>query len=172
MIKYEVNKSFPFPHPGAGAEITLSDITPSLFDVKCYLNNPVIDEIRDWKKGALTYAIFEQDSCPFFIIEFENWSLDCSINILKIKTDSDREVWLNAEGNLVNLYLIDATTNILKAMRTISLQKDLCEKLRDICEVQTERYENAIECEKRITKIQNLRTTDEMLKMSKKYHLK
>lgn len=82
MNSYQVNSQFPFPHPSPGAEVTLSEITTSLFDVKCYLQNPISDEIEDWKRGTLRYALFEQDACPFFILDFKDWNLDCSINIL------------------------------------------------------------------------------------------
>ena len=57
-------------------------------------------------------------------------------------------------------------------MRTISVQKELSEKLRDICEDQTGRYENASACESKIIEIQNKHQTDQMLKLSKIYTLK
>ncbi|TDQ73795.1 hypothetical protein CLV99_4232 [Sphingobacterium yanglingense] len=60
MIKYEVNKPFPFPQPNSGGEITLSEITISFFDIKCYLSDPTSNEIMDWRKGSLEYALFEK----------------------------------------------------------------------------------------------------------------
>lgn len=171
MTKYEVGNPFPFPHPMPGAEVTLSDISTAFFDVKCYLHDIAPDEIKDWRKGILKYGFFEYDKCLFFIIAFENWNLDCSINILKIKSDEDLENWLNADGNLINIFLIDAGTNILKAMRTFSIPVDLSESVKDILEQQTEKYNNHEEVEKRIAEIQHSITTDEMIKRTKMYKL-
>lgn len=171
MLKYEVNAQFPVPHPSLGMEVTLAEITTALIDVKCYLHTPVEEEIMDWKNGVLQYAIFEKDCCPFFIIAFKDWNLDCSINILKIKSETDQKAWLNGEGNLVNLYLIDAATNILKAMRTISVQAEAAEKLRDICKAQIDRFKNAEDCDEKIIEIQNIRPTHQMIKMSNMYTL-
>ena len=168
MLKYEVNKPFPFPHPMPGAEITLSDITTGFFDIKCYMSNPAPDEIKDWRKGKIVTAIYEYQHCPFFIADFGSWNLDASINILKIKTEEQREDWLNAEGNLVNLFLIDSSTNILKAMRTIGV--NYSEQLRDILEQQTEDYEDAASVEKRIAEIQHTVTTPEMIARAKFKH--
>lgn len=172
MIKYEINSPFPFPHPSPGEETTLSEITTSLFDVRCYLSNPTSEEINDWRKGSLRYAFFDMDSCPFFILCFDGWNLDCSINILKIRSDEEKDAWLNAEGNVINLFLIDAKTNVLKAMRMISIQKDASEKLKDVCEAQTERFENAMECDSKIFEIYMKVSIEQMLKLGKVYKLK
>ena len=171
MIKYEVNKPFPLPPPMPGAEATLSDITTSFFDVKCYMSEPTPDEIQDWRKGNLRYGLFELDACPFFILAFETWNLDISVNVLKIKKSEDIDTWLNTEGNVINLFLIDAGTNILKAMRMISVPRNVAEGLKDILEEQTHRYDNRDQVEKRIAEIQHTISTDNMISRTKMYKI-
>lgn len=165
MIKYEVNTVFPFPNPMPGAEITISDITTAFFDIKCYISNPSPDEAKDWRKGKITIAIYEYDKCPFCIVKFTDWSLDVSVNVLKIQSEQQREEWLNTEGNIINLFLIDSRTNILKAMRTISV--NFSESFRDILEQQTEKYDSAGQVERRIAEIQHTVSTDEMFARAK-----
>ncbi len=165
MIKYQVNAPFPFAHPMPGADVTLSDITSVFFDVKCYMSDPAADEIRDWRKGKMTVAIYEYDKCPFFILKFADWSLDASINVLLIKSDEQREAWLNTEGNIINLFLIDSQTNVLKAMRTISV--NFSEQFRDLLEQQVEKFDSAAEVVKRIAEIQHSLSTDQMFSRAK-----
>lgn len=158
MIKYEVGKEFPFPHPNRGAELCVSDISTSFFDVKCYLNTPSSEEIKDFKKGKMTIGVYVYDNCPFVILNFKNWNLDVSINVLKIKSDDQRNEWLNTKGNIINLYLIDSNSNVLKAMRTVSV--NFSEDIRDILEKQTESFDNVQEVEIRIEEIQHLTTAE------------
>ncbi|TDQ73796.1 hypothetical protein CLV99_4233 [Sphingobacterium yanglingense] len=57
-------------------------------------------------------------------------------------------------------------------MRTISVQTDVAEKLKDICKMQTKKFGNSAECEINIHKIQNSISTKEMLNRSKVIKLK
>lgn len=171
MTKYEVNKPFPYPHPRPGMEITLSELNEAFFDVKAYLSDPTPDEIRDWRKGKLRYGLYFQDDIPFFILAFENWDLDININILKVKKGEDIDKWLNAEGNIINLYLIDARTNILKAMRTISVSLNCSEGIRDVLEMQSQNYDSVQEVDTKIYEIQNSLTTHQMRSKGKMYKL-
>lgn len=169
MIKYEVGQPFPFPSPGG--EVTISELTTTFFDVKTYFSDPTPEEIRDWRKGKLKYGLYIQDHIPFFIIAFENWDLDVSINILKIKNDEDVDKWLNAEGNLINLYLVDARTNILKAMRTMSVHMDFSEGIKDVLELQSKNYDSWQEIDRKIMEVQNTLPTKSMIGKGKMYKL-
>lgn len=165
MIKYEVNKPFPFPHPMPGAEISLTDITTGFFDIKAYFVEPAPEEIKDWRKGKATIGVYEHDKCPFIIVKFDSWSIDASINILKVKSDEQRDIWLNNEGNQIILFLIDSRTNILKAARMVSV--DFSEGLRDILEQQANTFDSADQVARRIAEIQHGISTDEMFARAK-----
>ncbi len=138
MIKYEVGARFPHDKYLGKGEITIAMLNTSFFDVLCVLNGIAPNERKDWRKGKLTICLYEQSNIPFICCAFENWSFDVNINIGKA-TDEQVEEWLNSEANIINLFLIDAKTGNLEAMRTISIPKSMAERIRDICEVQSER---------------------------------
>lgn len=171
MVKYEVNKPFPFPHPMPGMEVTITDITTAFVDIKCYICSPTSDEMKDWRRGRLKYGIYEHDFCVWLLLKFPDWTIDASINILKIKSDSDRDNWLNADGNVITLFLIDSNTNALAAMRTISVKKGLAERIKDLLEQQTHKYDTVADCEKRIVEIQHTLSTDYMISKTTMYEI-
>ena len=170
MIKYEVNTLFPFPHPSPGAEIAISELNTPFFDVKNYLHNPTTEEIKDWRRGNLKYGFYFENNIAFFLLLLETMSLDVSINILKIKTDEQREVWLNTEGKVINIFLIDTETNILKAMRMFSIPMELAERLKDTLEAQQD-YEDVKIVDAKIAEISNRLTTEDMITRTKMFKL-
>ena len=137
MIKYEVGKRFPHEKYLGTGEVTVAVLNTAFFDVVCVLGGITSDERKDWRKGKLAIYLYEQSNIPFICFAFENWNFDVSINIGKISEDQVDE-WLNSESNLINLFLVDATTGNIEAMRMISIPQKLAERIRDICEKQTE----------------------------------
>jgi hypothetical protein len=104
------------------------------------------------------------------LIEFEvnkvRWCFDLSINIHRILEDK-ADVWLNSEGRTVRLYLIEASTNVLVGMRMIEVSTSVADYIRDICENQDEKYENAEEVDIKIDKIIDSIGTAEMIGKTK-----
>lgn len=137
MIKYEVGKRFPHEKYLGIGEITVAVLNTAFFDVLCVLGGITSDEKKDWRKGNLGIYLYEQSNIPFICFAFENWNFDVSINIGKISEDQVDD-WLNSESNLINLFLVDATTGNIEALRMISIPQKLAERIRDICEKQTE----------------------------------
>ena len=86
-----------------------------------------------------------------------------SINIFNIKDDEARTAWLNSESNIVNMFLIDARSNILLAARMISVQHSFAEKLRDILEEQANSYDSQQAVEGKIMVIQHTFSTADMI---------
>ena len=170
MIKYEVNQVYPFPHPQPGLEISLSEINTAFFDVKNYLHNPTPEEIKDWRRGNLKYGFYFENNIVFFLLQLETMSLDVSINILKVKTEEQREAWLNEEGKVINIFLIDAATNILKGMRMFSIPMELAERLKDTLETQ-QNYEDVKIIDEKISEITNRLTTEDMISRTKMFRL-
>lgn len=144
MQKYEVGKPFPHQEYLSKGEITSAMLNEAFFDVVCVIRNSTREERQQWKKGSLTVAVFEQLDVPFFIFDFGDWSFDVNINILKIKYEEDVNSWLNSEANTITLFLVDADTGILEAIRYISIPRNFAEKTRDILENQTERTKEEI----------------------------
>lgn len=167
MIKYEVNKPFPGINSMPGFDHTRADLSVGFFDIICFASHIRAEEIQAWKKGMLGYGLYVNSDIPFFIIDFDGWTIDVNINILKIKNDEQIDFWLNGEGNIINLFLVDTDTNILKAMRMISIQMNIAESVRDILEKQSQTYETVDEVENRIDAINHAIKTKEMIKNCK-----
>ena len=164
MQKFEVGKNFPYPNTSNGMEIARLSFNTNLFDVIYYINGSSGKDIQVWKKSKLKYALYQQAKIPFpiFLFPNQNWSFDLSMNIYKAEEDKVED-WLNNDGNIVTLFLIDAKTNILLAMRTIGVKPKWSEKLRDILEDQWNEYDSAQKVDLAIDAILNTHSTSEML---------
>ena len=81
--------------------------------------------------------------------------------------DDKADIWLNSEGRIICMYLIEANTNILMGIRIIEVSVGVADYIRDICEEQDEKYEDVKEVELVIDKIIDVITTAEMISRTK-----
>lgn len=160
MIRFEVGKLFPETQYLNRGEITLSLINDKFFDVLCCIHEPTQEEIIQFKKGRLSVYLYEINHIPFVIFDLDEFNFDVSIDVTKINEEK-QDNWLNAIANVINLYLVDSKSGILKAMRMISIPVNFSEKIRDICQNQLQEQINVSE---NISNINQLVSTDEMIK--------
>lgn len=138
MIKYEVGTRFPHEKYLGHGEITVAILNENLFDVLVCFNGVTTEEVKAFRKGKLEVSLYEQSNIPFVVFDLGNgFSFDVSLNILLL-TDEQQDAWLNAQANVINLYLVDAGTGNLLAMRMLGIDMRIIGKIRDICELQTE----------------------------------
>lgn len=137
MIKYETGTRFPHKKYLNRGEITVAMLYEQFFDVVCVLANVSASERKDWRKGNLSVFLYEQNNIPFIAFAFDTWNFDVNINIGKIN-GYNIDTWLNSKANTINLFLVEATTGNLEAMRLISIPAKMAETIRDICEKQSE----------------------------------
>lgn len=163
MIKYEVGKQFPHAKYLGKGEITVAMLNTAFFDVVCALGNISQSEKKDWKNGKLTVFLYENEDIPFIVFAFDNWNFDVNININKVKAD-EMDCWLNSEANIINLFLVEATTGNLEAMRMISIPANMAERIRDICERQS--GSNDRDVNNKMNSILELVTTQTMISKS------
>lgn len=168
---YETGKPFPHPNLVPGAEVARVQFTSSFIDVVLYANNITTDELQTFRKGSLTYGIFQEKNVPFMVFDLSGWTFDCSINLLKVPDDK-ADQWLNNEGNILTLFLVDAQSNVLLAMRQIGAPHELSEYVRDILDNQVNGYESPVQVDSIITQLTNSLTTDQMIKKSKLWKTK
>lgn len=168
MIKYEVGKQFPTSNQAKGMEVCRSETNSNFFDILYYIKEPTGSDIQIWKKGKLRYGVYVTADIPFFIVDFpaSNWNFDVNTNIFKVKEDQ-RDTWLNSEANMISLFLIDADTNTLEAIRIISIEKNIAELYRDALEEQENTYNNAEEVDNKMRSILELITTEKMMQRCK-----
>lgn len=165
MMKYEVGQKFPHEKYLNRGELTVSILNEAFFDVFVSLQGISSEEKRAWRKGDLKVCLFEQYNIPFIAFDFGNgFSIDVNINIHHV-VDDEIEAWLNSEGNVIHLFLIDASTGNLEAMRMIGLQDTIAEAIRDICEKQLDMTIQEIDAN--LVRIMSVVSTAEMIKKAK-----
>lgn len=161
MYTYEVGK--PFPHPQylpPGQELARPMITSSFFDVIFYSLNPASDH-RLFTRGKIRYGLYHRNNVPFFIVDFEDFDFDVSLNIHKV-ADEEVEAWLNGDGNLISMYLVDAKQNIIHGIRMVSIKPQIASQIRNICEAQDAAYESAGDVDWAAEQITRQLTTQQM----------
>lgn len=132
---FEVGKLFPWEKYIGLGDTTVAVFNNASFDVVVSFVGPTQDEIKLFRKGNLKTGLFNYKNVPFLYFDFSSYSVDVSLNINKLN-DVEIDDWLNADANVINLFLIDGNTGILHAQRTISI--NYMEDIRDILEVQTQ----------------------------------
>jgi len=165
MIKYEVGQRFPNEKYLDRGEITVALINEKFFDVIVCISGITSKEAKGFRKGSFEISLFEKHNIPFVIFDFgEGFSFDVSLDIHKL-TDEQTDKWLNEQGNVLNMFLIDATTGNLAAMRMVGVSSSLEGSIRDICELQSEM--RAEEVEQKLNGILSVVSTKEMIKQRK-----
>ena len=113
----------------------------------------------------------------FFIIDFpgDQWRLDAALNIKKVEAKKKVQAkkikdWLKAEDNVINLFLCDMKTNILLAMRMISVDKEIAGQLKKVLKEQDERYVDPLTVDSLFNESFSRYTTDDMIKSTKMMH--
>lgn len=173
MIQYIVGQTFAGKNYLPGQDHTRAEITPGFIDILCFMSDPASDEIHEFRKGKISYGVFVLDNIPFFIVDFDNgkWNVDASVNLLNMTSQEDQTGWLNGNGNLTTLFLVDVSTNILRAMRTISVTAATSDLIRDTLELQSEKYADKSQVELRIAQIQHTISTAQMISRCKMFKL-
>ena len=101
-----------------------------------------------------------------FEIDKQRWCFDLSLNVHHILGE-DAKIWLQSEGKIIRLYLIEGNTNTLKGMRMISINENATNYIRDIYEEQHQNYQSLQEADAKVCKILDSVSTAEMIKRTK-----
>lgn len=165
--KFEVGKPFYLPNPAGINDNVVAAVTGESFDIICWAGGLNPKEIKEWRKGRLHYGVFIHDGIPFFLVDFPvaHWNFDISINILAEKEHGrDYQAFLDGKGNMVNFFLVDARTNILKAMRMIGIEDDIAASIKTACRAQIERYRTSANIGIQLNRLMAIYTTDAMIR--------
>lgn len=171
MLKFEIGQPLPLPLLSApGTEKCLTTFNEAFFDIVYWI--PDNDSSIVFARSKLQYGLFVANEVPFFIVDFpgKNWNFDVNMNIKKV-VDDKLEAWLNGKGNIINLYLCNCKTNILYAMRMISIIPEVAEKIKDVLEKQDEKYSDSKSVDQVIMSVLDSFTTAEMMAKIKMYKL-
>jgi hypothetical protein len=158
MIHYAVNERFPHEQYLEHGEITAPIIRTTFFDVFVSFNDITEMERKVFRNGPLQVSLYVNSTVPFVVFDFgNNFSFDISINM---QLSSDPVEWIESEGNALNMFLVDAKTGILKAMRALGIDMNLVNYLKQTCREQLE-LENGV-IANRIPGIMSVMSTQDM----------
>ncbi|MEE9905219.1 MAG: hypothetical protein K4305_07345 [Chlorobium sp.] len=131
MDVYHVGNLFPIEKYCTGQEQHVAIVTNSFFNVLMSLKHIKKREKELFMNGRLTVYLFEQKGIPFLVLDFgEGFSIDMSFDASMFDEEFRRE-WLASEGNVITLFLVEASTGKLEAMRLIAV--GFADEFRKIC---------------------------------------
>ncbi len=166
MQQYKVGESFPIKNPHGKNDCVIAAVVGQSFDVYCWANGLNSKEVQAWKRGMLRYGAFIKEAIPFFLLYFPEikWPVDVSINILAEKEHGrPYQDYLGSAANMVNLFLVDASSNTLKGIRMIGLDNSVAGEIRHACISQLDRYQTSDEIKMHLDAILATVTTQEMI---------
>lgn len=99
------------------------DVTDGGCDLFIYFNNPSNDEIESIKTGNFKTGYYSENNAIFMLFKFGNtpW-MDAPYSVHLSKNLTEFQLFDGGQGIALHVYLIDASTGILKAIRLIGLK--------------------------------------------------
>jgi len=157
MEVYQVGKLFPIEKYCTGQEQHVAIVTNSFFNVLISLKHIRKREKDMFMNGRLTAYLFEQKEIPFLVLDFgEGFSIDLSIDASMFDGEF-REGWMASDANVITLFLVEASTGVLEAMRMIAV--GFADELREICS----RHAGRKDIERQVRLIHTAFSTREMM---------
>lgn len=170
MNRYKINEKFPIPNPIPNTDNVRSDINSEFINIIHNITLPTTKEVRLWSQGNFKYGVFTESDIPFFLIDFDGWDLDVSLNVLRITNNNQRDLWLKINRGWLNMFLVDACNNELVSMRNIFFTDT--NKFKQILQRQANRYKNDSEVDLEIVRIYSKYSIKDMIKRTKMIKIK
>lgn len=144
MQKYEVGSPFPIHNEAPGVDRCTARLAGATFDVLYYINGANSREVRTFKDTLLRLHVWIYEDIPFLAVSYlgENWTYDVTLTVATHDKRDVAEAFIDGEGNATTLFLIDAKTNVIRAMRTLGLPDSATVAIKDAARAQLERYED------------------------------
>lgn len=144
MQKYEVGLPFPIHNEVPGVDRCTARLTGASFDVLYYISGANSREIKTFKDTLLRLHVWIYDDIPFIAVSYlgETWTYDITLTVATRDKKDVSQAFIEGKGNAVTLFLIDATTNVILAMRTLGLTDSAAATIKEAARAQLERYED------------------------------
>lgn len=148
-----VGKTHPVQNTMKGMQNYNIQFNSSFFDGLYYLKSPSAAQKSAWKSGALTYGVYIEANIPFLLISFtkDKWNFITPLNVHKI-TNEEQKLWIDSKENVLNLFLLNAESNVTEEIRTLKADTKFSSLVRTACKAQLAQYKSATEVEAVIQK--------------------
>jgi hypothetical protein len=107
--------------------------------------------IKQFKEEEVKYGVYVKYELAFFIVQYPFVNVDVLINIKTIQ--GGVKDWLHSDVNSVTLLLADKDSNELFSYRTIRVNREVAEKIRDILKMQDQKYKTVQAVNKAAVKV-------------------
>lgn len=111
------------------------------FDILISFNNPTEEELNSLF-GEIELKLFAIEMIPFIVLKTPSFTVDMSINILKINNVFLLD-WLEGNDNFVKIVVVDPKDMTLKGLRFIRIS--FMDKIREILKCQLSHSVSTIE---------------------------
>ena len=169
MTVYQIGKPYPHKAYFPKREEIRAVTDHSFFHIVYYCTQPEADG-PNWQKGPLVYGLYVSQDIPCFLVHLTGIGLAFEVT-LNVHTLADELVdgWLNSDRTLVPMLLMDANTNVIKAMRMLTIKSSVATSLRDCLERQDSRYADARAVEQATDILLSSMTTQGLLQATTMY---
>lgn len=162
----------PILNPNQGQDGNVFIMDGPGFSILTWLSNPTVTEIAAWNSGGYVYGAFVEDSVPFFLASFEDSGViaEASINVLAEMEKGEFHCdFLAGESSFMNLFLVDAHTNIVHGIRVLGMGSTTANALRTACAEQVEQYESGKDVATKIMALMQKYSPTEMLQKTQMF---
>lgn len=158
-----VGKAHPIQNKMKGMQNYNIQFNSSFFDGLYYLKSPSAAQKSAWKSAALTYGVYIEANIPFLLISFtkDKWNFITPLNVHTV-TNPEQKLWIDSKENVLNLFLLNADSNVTEEIRTLKADTKFTTLIRTACKTQLTKYKSATEVE---TIIQKTMQTKNFLQM-------
>lgn len=141
-----VGKTHPVLNQMKGMQNYTVQFNQSFFDGLYYLKMPSATQKATWRAGAMAYGVYTEANIPFLLISFtkEKWQLLTPLNA-HMASEADKKQWLDGKENVLNLFLLNADSNITEEIRTLKVDAKFSNLVRTACKAQLTQYKSATE---------------------------
>ena len=165
MHKYEIGQLF---QPGVTRynEETRFDFLQDGAVLMLFFNHPTPQEIEDIRSGRFEIGFCEKSGIIFMLFRFgsgQYMDAPYSLHLSKPFTIEKPELGM---GYGLTVFLVDAATGILKAIRYVGLSRDFSNRFRKAVERQKEESFNCAEYDAKLNYIYKNYTTKDLVKFA------
>jgi hypothetical protein len=171
-MKISTGDLFPHTLPNLGQEGQLIFMDGPNFSLVSWFSGLNDVEVSEWQTGDYLYGAFVEEDVPFLLAGFlkTNLIVEASLNVVaELERGNKLCDFLAEKSDLLNLILVDADTNVVKALRQLIMGPSAAKTLRESVARQIDRYHSGEAVATTIYCLMERYTTESMVQNTQMY---
>jgi len=170
--QFSVGTKFPLQYYQHDAMVPILAQSSLMFVITM---NPLSEqEVEIFQNGKIEYGVTIQEGIPFVVVRFPGLaSFDCFVNFIA-ELSNKRDMFLAEEpnSNLVQFFLVDCATGILRGIRTIGTEPKFMREIKEACFGQVSKYPTASAVSAAADAILNQHQTSDLMKRARMFYIR